>query len=81
MLTCTLHVHVYLHLHVVVNRHLQYIIHTYVQYVVDLICITVAEWTHPITFSLFESGHHDVAVMLISKGADINHVDKVSDTS
>ena len=26
-------------------------------------------------------GHYDVAVMLISKGADINHVDKVSDTS
>ena len=26
-------------------------------------------------------GHHDVAVMLISKGADIHHVDKVSDTS
>ena len=26
-------------------------------------------------------GHHDVAVMLISKGADINRVDEVSDTS
>ena len=26
-------------------------------------------------------GHYDVVVMLISKGADINHVDKVSDTS
>ena len=25
-------------------------------------------------------GHHDVAVMLISKGADINHVDEVNDT-
>ena len=28
-----------------------------------------------------DEGHHDVAVMLISKGADINHVDEVSDTS
>ena len=28
-----------------------------------------------------ESGLHDVAVMLISKGADINHVNEVSDTS
>ena len=28
-----------------------------------------------------KKGLHDVAVMLISKGADINHVDKVSDTS
>ncbi len=27
------------------------------------------------------NGHHDVAVMLISKGADIHQVDKVSDTS
>ena len=26
-------------------------------------------------------GHYDVVVMLISKGADINHVDEVSDTS
>ena len=28
-----------------------------------------------------KEGHHDVAVLLISKGADIHHVDKVSDTS
>ena len=51
-LTFTSHVHVCIH--VVVNRHVQYIIHTYVQYVVDLICITVAEWIHPITVSLLE---------------------------